>query len=149
MHPDQLKEIDLFQRLVLESENPEVLRKAMRFYISMFMSIEQDELVFNESANIAENFISKLFVLISDNNPSPELVERVMLILNNVISISELRGIGDAKPHNALQQGDLLERIIINNLTSPKAENIIIRLRTSASIFEFREQVSKLINLSP
>ena len=43
----------------------------------------------------------------------------------------------------------MLDRIIIRNNTSMKAENIIVRVFTSATVWEFKKEVSLLIGLSP
>ena len=46
-------------------------------------------------------------------------------------------------------KGEMLDRIVINNLTSIKAENIVVKVFTNATVWEFRKEVSRLINLSP
>ena len=63
--------------------------------------------------------------------------------------MSESAGTGDVQPHNSILKGEHLDRIIIENLTSGKAENIIVRAFTSATVWEFRKVVSKQILLSP
>ena len=82
-------------------------------------------------------------------NPSPFLVKRAVLVLTNVIQMSEKQGTGDVQPHNSILKGELLDRIIIRNNTSVKAENIVVRVFTSATVWEFRKEVSRLIDLSP
>ena len=63
--------------------------------------------------------------------------------------MSEKKGNGDVQPHNAELKGELLDRLIINNLTTPKAENIVVRAFTSATVWEFRKEVTYMIDLSP
>ena len=43
----------------------------------------------------------------------------------------------------------MLDRIIIRNNTSIKADNIIVRVFTSATVWEFKKEVSLLVGLSP
>ena len=43
----------------------------------------------------------------------------------------------------------MLDRIIIRNNTTVKAENIIVRVFSSATVWEFRKEVSRMIELSP
>ena len=96
-----------------------------------------------------QELISECFKLISVDNPSPLLVKRVIYILDNIIQMSETKGTGDVQPHNAILRGELLNRIIIVNNTTIKAENIVVRVFTSATIWEFRKEVSRMLNLSP
>ena len=72
-----------------------------------------------------------------------------MLVLENIIQQSEKAGTSDVQPHNAVMKGEMLDRIVINNLTSIKAENIVVKVFTNATVWEFRKEVSRLINLSP
>ena len=53
------------------------------------------------------------------------------------------------QPHNAVLRGELLDRIIIKNNTSVKCENLVVRVFTSATVWEFRKEVSQMIDLSP
>ena len=63
--------------------------------------------------------------------------------------MSERKGTGGVQPHNAILKGEMLDRIIIRNNTIVTAENIVIRLYSSATVWEFRKEVSKMIDLSP
>ena len=115
----------------------------------MYMALEQNFSIVEKSNMITQQLIQKCFELIEGDNPSPFLVKRVMLVLTNILQMSEKQGTGDVQPHNAVLKGEMLDRIIINNLTSPKAENIVVRVFTSATVWEFRKEVSRLIELSP
>ena len=99
-------------------------------------------------SELTQQLIQKCFDLIS-GEPSSFLVDRVITILNSVIQMSESSGTGDVQPHNSILKGEHLDRIIIENLTSGKAENIIVRAFTSATVWEFRKIVSNQIHLSP
>ena len=135
--------------MALQSEVPEVYNKAIQFLICMYMSLDEAASgIVDRRTEFTQELIKKCFDLISDN-PSPFLVKRIMLVLTNIIQMSEKMGTGDVQPHNAVLKGELLDRIIIRNNTSPKAENIVVRAFTSATVWEFRKEVSYLIDLSP
>ena len=70
-------------------------------------------------------------------------------MLTHIIQMSERKGTGDVQPHNAILKGEMLDRIIIRNNTIVTAENIVIRVFSSATVWEFRKEVSKMIDLSP
>ena len=86
--------------------------------------------------------IDYCFERLDEANPSPFLVKRIMLLLTNVIEMSEKKGTCGVQPHNSILRGELLDNIIIRNNTSPKAENIVVRVFTSATVWEFKKQVS-------
>ena len=69
--------------------------------------------------------------------------------MSTIIEISEKKGTGDVQPHNANLRGEILDRIIIRNNSSYKGENLIVRVYTSATVWEFKKEVSLLIGLSP
>ena len=140
--------VDLLEAILLESEVPEVYNKAIKFFISMYMAIDKDSLLLEKRNELIKKLTTKCFQLI-DGNPSPSRVKRVMLILANTIQMSEIMGTCDVQPHNAVLKGEMLDRIIINNMTSVKAENIVVRVFTSATVWEFRKEVSRLLDLSP
>jgi len=43
----------------------------------------------------------------------------------------------------------MLDRIIIRNNTSTRSDNIVVKAFTSATVWEFKKEVSQLVNLSP
>ena len=59
--------------------------------------------------------------LIKSESENPDIVKRVLNILQNIIRESEKRGTGGVQPHNAILKGELLDRIIIKNNTMQKA----------------------------
>ena len=73
----------------------------------------------------------------------------VLYILKNIVKESEKRGTGGVQPHNAILKGELLDRIIIKNQTMTKAQNIIVSVYTSATVWEFVSEVSKMLWLTP
>ena len=147
--PSNLIKTEMIWDVALQSENPEVVNKAIIYAISMFMSIDSSaKRLIAIRSELTQQLIQKCFDLIS-GEPSSFLVDRVITILNSVIQMSESSGTGDVQPHNSILKGEHLDRIIIENLTSGKAENIIVRAFTSATVWEFRKIVSNQIHLSP
>lgn len=77
------------------------------------------------------------------------VIKRVIEILKNVIYEAEKKGTGDVKPHNALLKGELLDKIIIKNKASPKRGNIVMSIYSNTTIWEFKKEVAKQLELAP
>jgi len=67
----------------------------------------------------------------------------VIEIIKNIIFETEKKGTGDVKPHNALLKGELLENILIKYKTQPKNKNIMMRIYSNATVWEFKKEVAK------
>ena len=82
-----------------------------------------------------------------------------MRILETVIQISEKKGTGGVQPHNAILKGEMLDRIIVRymvkskvgyyNTTLKTERSIVVKLYTSATVWELKLEVSKIFGLSP
>lgn len=70
-------------------------------------------------------------------------ITRVIEIIKNIIYETEKKGTGDVKPHNSLLKGELLENILIKNKASPKSKNIMMKIYSNATVWEFKKEVSK------
>ena len=71
------------------------------------------------------------------------------MILRYIIQESEKKGAADVQPHNAILKGECLDRIIIKNQTRPNHPNIVVRVLTSATVWEFVDKVSRMVDLAP
>jgi len=71
------------------------------------------------------------------------------MILRYIIQESEKKGAGDVQPHNAILNGECLDRIIIKNQTRPNHANIVVRVLSSATVWEFVDKVSRMVDLAP
>jgi hypothetical protein len=69
--------------------------------------------------------------------------------LQTVIQESERKGAGGVQPHNAILKGEALDRIIVKNSTKMHAPNIIVKVLTSATGWEFVDRVSRMVGLAP
>lgn len=76
-------------------------------------------------------------------------VERILLILRSIIFETEKKGTGDVQPHNAFLKGESLDRIIIMNSTKQNRPSFIVKVLTSATVWEFVDKVSRMIDLAP
>lgn len=70
-------------------------------------------------------------------------------IIKHIIYETEKKGTGDVKPHNALLKGELLENIIIRNKASPKKLSILIKIYSNSTVWEFKKEVARLLDLAP
>lgn len=70
-------------------------------------------------------------------------------IIKHIIYETEKKGTGDVKPHNALLKGELLENITIKNKASTKVKNILLKIYSNATVWEFKKEISKLLDLAP
>lgn len=66
-----------------------------------------------------------------------------------MIKIAEKKGTGDIQPHSAILKGEVLERIIIKNSTRVNAPNLVVKVLTSATVWEFVDKVSRMCELAP
>jgi hypothetical protein len=70
-------------------------------------------------------------------------------ILKTVIQEAEKNGTADVQPHNAILKGESLDRIIIKNSTKAYQPNLVVRVLTSATVWEFVDKVTRMCNLAP
>lgn len=69
-------------------------------------------------------------------------------MLQYVLAESEKKGTGDVQPHNAMLRGECYERVIIKNKTNTKCGNLVLRVYSSTTVWEFRREISKMLGLS-
>lgn len=73
----------------------------------------------------------------------------MILILRLVIQESERKGTGGVQPHSAILKGESLDRIIIKNSTKIHSPNLIVKVLSSATAWEFVDKVSRMVGLAP
>jgi hypothetical protein len=73
----------------------------------------------------------------------------VVNLLQKIIQHSEYPGTNGVRAHNAILNGECLERIIIQNNTRKQQANLVVRVYTSATVWEFIQEVSHMLDLSP
>lgn len=66
-----------------------------------------------------------------------------------LIEETEKKGAQGLQPHSAILKGEMLDRIIIKNNIKPHASNLIVKVFTSATAYEFVDKVSRLLGLAP
>jgi len=74
---------------------------------------------------------------------------RIIQIIRTLIEVSEKKGTCDVQPHSAILKGESFERIIIKNATKLYFPNLIVRVFSSATVWEFVDKVSRMCDLAP
>ena len=101
---------------------------------------------------------TRCFELIKSNQNKPEVIKRIVKILQDVIRISEKKGTGGVQPHNAILKGEMLERVIVRYMVKNKQlyqgylkldRSIVVKLYTSATVWDFKKEVSSMLGLAP
>jgi len=147
INPNQLEKSEMIWTLVLNSENEEVVPKAVSFLIKTYLCL--DEGLAENATEIQQDLIEKCMNILRNKNSDTQIVKRVLFILKSIIKESEKRGTGGVHPHNAILKGELLDRIIIKNNTMQKSQNLVVGVYTSATVWEFVSEVSKMLWLTP
>lgn len=121
--------------------------RAVKFLISIYMSLSE-EIQANKAA-IIQDLINKCINRLAKPDCSDVEVLRSIEILKCVIADSENKGTGNVNPHNAILAGECFDRIIIKNGTLGLANNLVVKLYTSATVWEFVDRVSRMCDLAP
>jgi len=66
-----------------------------------------------------------------------------------LIKESEKKGTNGVTAHNTILNGECLDRLIIKNSTGKHKAHITVRCFTSATVWEFIQEVSYMLDLSP
>jgi ubiquitin carboxyl-terminal hydrolase 9/24 len=132
--------------MALQCENPKVVPKAIDFLIKVYYSLDSD--LDEKKLDAQDSLISECMRILRESKDEHTIV-RVIEIIKNIIQETEKKGTGDVKPHNALLKGELLENITIKNKTSHKGKNLLIKIYSNATVWEFKKEVSKLLGLAP
>ena len=105
-----------------------------------------------------QSLITQCYTNIAASQDNPSQIKRLVQILESIIKISEKKGTGGVQPHNAILKGEMLDRIVIKYMVKNKSytwgglkldRTVVVKLFTSATVWEFKKEVSKLIGLSP
>lgn len=155
VNPSELTKIDMIWTLARECHQPDVIRKAISFLVNCYISV--NESIEDQRVQILQSLITRCFELITASQDSQDKIKRLILILESVIQISEKKGTGGVQPHNAILKGEMLDRIIIRYMVKQKNwygskkldRTVIVKLFTSATVWEFKKEVSAMIGLSP
>ena len=83
--PDRLEKLEMLWAVVLESEIPQVYNKAIITLIHTHISLHEALTNVISISECTKKLIAKCFELIRVENPSPFLIKRVILVLQNII----------------------------------------------------------------
>ena len=73
----------------------------------------------------------------SHGKGSPTFVSRTCKLLQKLIKESEKKGTNGVTAHNAILNGECLDKVIIIDKTSKYKATLTIRLLTNATVWEF------------
>lgn len=121
--------------------------RAVKFLISIYMSLSVE--IETNKAEIIQDLINKCIHRLAQPECQDVEVLRSIEILKCVIADSESKGTGNVNPHNAILAGECLDRIIIKNQTLSLANNLVVKVYTSATVWEFVDRVSRMCDLAP
>lgn len=133
--------------VVLQAQNQIVAKRAVNFIIKIYMSL--DEGIIEKRGEILQQLITECISILGKPEVQFIQIERIIQILKSVIQEAEKKGTGDVQPHNAILKGESLDRIIINNATKIHAQNLIVKVYSSATAWEFVDKVSRMCDLAP
>jgi len=91
-HPDDLEHLSMVWNLVLDCNTSEVVPKAVKFLIKCYMSLSDDFI--EKKGEIQQSLINHCIKLLKETKDENK-IKRIILIINHIISESELKGTGD------------------------------------------------------
>jgi len=137
--PSKLNEINIFWKIIQEAKNPEVAEKAIKFLNSLYdKSVD----------TFITTFLDKLKATIEAPIGS---LQRMIKLMENMISESEIKGIGDITPYNSLLKDLVLCLNIRNNLKFPKEapNKLELEMYGNVTIWQFKVELAKYLMVSP
>lgn len=129
------------------ASDPIVSKKATDFLIKIYLSLDTSMLAYK--AQISQDLISECIQKLAAPTVQSLEIERIAMILKSVIQEAEKKGTGDVHPHSAILKGESLDRVIIKNSTRSYAPNLVVKVLTSATVWEFVDKVSRMCDLAP
>lgn len=114
--------------------------------IKVYSSLD-DELLL-QKVDILDNLVDRCMSILKRSTDGNEIT-RVLEIIKHIIYETERKGTGDVQPHNAMQKGEMLDKLVIKNRASPKRNNIIFSLYSNTTVWELKRVVAKHLELIP
>jgi hypothetical protein len=145
--PRKLEKLDMIWVIIKKAQNPLVVKRSIDFMIKIYTNLCDD--LKDRAAEIAQLLISLCVKELQRKDVSKLEVERFIQILRQMIEISERKGTGDIQPHSAILRGEQMNRIIIKNDTRPYYPKLIVRVFSSATVWEFVDKVTRMCDLAP
>ena len=143
--PNSLSKIDIIWKIALKSQK-EVASESIGFFLNYYLSLSVTNNM-EKRIEIIDNLIKKIFEYIEQEEQSPnkDVLERLIRILIKLIEISDKIGL-KIEPHNALLQGELLNRIVVRYMVtdigfsgSLRVErNFFVKTYSSTTVWELK-----------
>jgi hypothetical protein len=108
-----------------------------------------NEILEPRRGEFAQYLISECIETLANKEISSSLIKRNLKVLSSLIERSETNGMADVQPHAGILKGETLERIIINNTTRPYFPSLVVKVFTSATVWEFVDKVARMCDLAP
>jgi len=150
VHPKKLYGTEIFWRIMQNNNNKDVIEKARDFlnklYTSLSSELESQALEIREV--FIETYLEKLNGLLTSNTDKGQMITRMVSLMMDMIDESERKGTGLLKSHSALLEGELLEFIVENNVTSG-IKKFPVEVYSNTTIWELKAELGKYVESSP
>lgn len=118
--------------LVLTTQQPEVVKKVIDFFIKIHTNTHQDL----SRKDILQNFIKRCMKIIYEGEKNVQI--RVIRLLKNLIDQTEEQGVGSVLPHGALMKGESFEVVIKNKKVTHMAGELIVQVYSNTTLWELK-----------
>jgi len=110
--PSELDKIEMICEIQEQVNDWDVSRKATKFLIDVHMSL--DALVEPRRSEFCHLLVNRCITRMAGTTETKVILRNIQ-ILEQLIVVSESKGLAGVKPHKALLQGEVLDRLIIKN----------------------------------
>lgn len=150
INPKELDGLSNIWKIVIDSQNAEVKSKATKFLVQLYQnlssSVEEHKKMINHEC--LESALGYLKDIQADVNKSEETksnqIVSVLKVFDEFISQSERKGTTGLKQQRSLLKGELLDKIVINNLVSYNktiGRRFELALYSNATVYDIKRIV--------
>ena len=152
--PQKLEGEPLLWKVIFDSENKEVLEKAIEFLNSLYMSLSSE--MEKQLVQIRADYLNQCtgyleqFQKAADSPANRTKMLRCLLLLSSLFDESEKKGTGKIKYHSSLIKGELLTFVVNNDLTvgGDVPKKIDVKIHSNKTVFDLRHQIALLAKTS-
>ena len=155
--PSQLEGINSIWEVILQTDNEEVIEKALEFLNKLYTSVGEELESKNVELNheFLNNCIKKLNHILAHRDSYSEQaltksILRCLLLIKSLMDESEKKGVGNLKSHSSLVKGELLSFSVTNDITSGSTvpKKVELRVYSNITVYELRVEIAKQIQAS-
>ena len=157
VHPNKLKGVNIFWKIILESKNNDIVAKCIDFLNKLYaqLSPELEKEVSSVRNAFITTYLQKLEEILLNQTLSAiekeTLITRLILVIKDMIDESETKGTGGLKSHSALLKGDIVIINVSNSLNIAHKnvdKKLVLHLFSNTTIWELRREIGKKTNSS-